>query len=60
MVGDGGEEAENIGGLTDGFNFVAFNDDCSISEDSRLRIHGYDHGVVEDSDDRLCVAHLLH
>jgi len=49
VVRDGGEAAEDGVGMADGYDFVAFEYDCSLLEHSQLRIHRYDHGVVEDT-----------
>ena len=50
FVGDGRELAEDVGGLTDGFDSVAVDGDCAVTEDAGLGIHGYDHSIVENED----------
>lgn len=47
MVSKRGEVLENIGRLSDGFDFVFFDEYGTVLEDSVLGVHGDDHRIVE-------------
>jgi hypothetical protein len=42
------EIAKNIGGVTDGYDFVVSDEDPAVAKHPAFGIHGHDHGVVEN------------